>query len=66
MDPQVDTCAGPATRELTDLSRPAIDFVAIAQGFGVTASRATTAGELTEQLQRALATRGPFLIDAVI
>jgi acetolactate synthase-1/2/3 large subunit len=58
--------AGPRARSLFDLSSPPIDFAAIAQGMGVPATRATTAEELSEQLERALAEPGPHLIDAII
>jgi acetolactate synthase-1/2/3 large subunit len=54
-----------ATR-LLELTRPGLDFVALAQGMGVPASRARTAEELTEQLRKALAEPGPHLIDAVL
>ncbi|MDQ6838420.1 MAG: acetolactate synthase large subunit [Actinomycetota bacterium] len=53
-------------RAMLDLSRPDIDFVSIAAGLGVAATRATTAGELTDRLATALATPGPSLIDAII
>jgi len=36
--------------ELLDLSRPNLDFVALATGMGVPATRATTCEELAEQL----------------
>ena len=49
-----------------DLSRPPIDFVALAQGMGVDAVRAETAEEFVAALERALATPGPHLIDAII
>jgi acetolactate synthase-1/2/3 large subunit len=58
--------AGEAARSLLDLSRPAIDFTALAAGLGVPASRAVTAGELAAQLQHALAEPGPHLIEAAI
>ena len=57
---------GPKARDLLDLSRPDIDFVALAQGLGVPATRATTADELVDQLGRSLATEGPALIEAVV
>jgi acetolactate synthase-1/2/3 large subunit len=57
---------GPKARDLLDLSRPDIDFVAVAQGLGVPATRATTADELGAQLARALAAEGPALIDAIV
>ncbi|WP_181772976.1 acetolactate synthase large subunit [Amycolatopsis pittospori] len=58
--------SGPKANELLDLSRPDMDFVKIAEGMGVPASRATTAEELAEQFQRALAEPGPHLIDAIV
>lgn len=57
---------GPRANELLDLSRPDIDFVRIAEGMGVPATRATTAEELAEQFRRALAEPGPHLIDAIV
>lgn len=57
---------GEGSRSLLDLSRPDIDFASIAQGFGVPATRATTAEELADQLRAALAERGPHLIDATL
>ncbi|MEV5407775.1 acetolactate synthase large subunit [Thermopolyspora sp. NPDC052614] len=57
---------GPKAGELFDLSRPDIDFVKIAEGMGVPATRATTAEELAEQFRRALAEPGPHLIDAIV
>src|SRR5215831_2445379 len=41
---------GQAARSLLDLSRPSLDFTALAAGMGVPASRATTAEELAGQL----------------
>ncbi|RZS38799.1 acetolactate synthase-1/2/3 large subunit [Herbihabitans rhizosphaerae] len=58
--------AGPKANDLLDLSRPDLDFVSIAQGMGVAASRATTAEELAEQFSRALAEPGPHLIEAMV
>jgi acetolactate synthase-1/2/3 large subunit len=57
---------GPKALDMLDLSRPDLDFVALATGMGVPASRATTAEELTEQLGRALAEPGPALVEAVL
>ncbi|HET6501233.1 MAG TPA: acetolactate synthase large subunit [Amycolatopsis sp.] len=58
--------SGPKAKELLDLSRPDLDFVKIAEGMGVPATRATTAEELAEQFSRALAEPGPHLIDAIV
>jgi acetolactate synthase-1/2/3 large subunit len=60
------TAGGPKARSLLDLSSPDADFVAIAEGFGVPATRATTAEELAEQFTAALAAPGPHLIDVVM
>jgi acetolactate synthase-1/2/3 large subunit len=57
---------GPKARDLTDLGRPTIEWTALAKGFGVPASRATTDVELAEALRRALAEPGPKLIEAVL
>jgi acetolactate synthase-1/2/3 large subunit len=58
--------AGQAARSLLDLSRPGLDFSAMAGGMGVPASRAETAAEFAAQLRRALAEPGPHLIEAAV
>ena len=58
--------AGPRAKEMLDISRPDLDFVAMASGMGVAATRATTAEEFNEQLARALATPGPTLVEAIV
>ena len=58
--------AGDAARNLLELSRPGLDFVALASGMGVPARRARTAGEFGAQLRWALAEPGPHLIEAVV
>jgi acetolactate synthase-1/2/3 large subunit len=57
---------GKRAAQLLDLGDPDLDFVRLAGGMGVPASRATTAEELADQLRRALAEPGPHLIDAVL
>jgi acetolactate synthase-1/2/3 large subunit len=52
--------------DLFDLSRPPLDFVALAQGMGVPAARAETADDLVRALERAFAEPGPYLIDAIL
>jgi acetolactate synthase-1/2/3 large subunit len=52
--------------DLFDLSRPPIDFVALARGMGVDATRAESADDLVRALERALAEPGPHLIDAIL
>ncbi|GGJ33761.1 acetolactate synthase large subunit [Streptomyces brasiliensis] len=57
---------GPAARALLDLSRPDIDFTALATGLGVPATRARSTAELAEQFSAALAAPGPHLIEAML
>ena len=48
------------------LDEPALDWVAMANGMGVEAGRATTVEEFVRLFEGALSRRGPFLIEAVI
>ena len=57
---------GQRAKDMFDLRTPALDFVALANGMGVPASRATTAEEFTIALEKAIAEPGPTLIEAVI
>jgi acetolactate synthase-1/2/3 large subunit len=57
---------GARARDMLDLSRPDLDFVSLARGMGLEASRATTADELVDQLRRSLATPGPSVIEAMV
>jgi hypothetical protein len=56
----------PKTLSLLDLSRPDLDFVALAASMGVPATRATNAEEFDTQLAEAVAARGPRLIEAMV
>ncbi len=56
----------PKARELFELTRPNIDWVNIAQGMGVHSTRAKTAERFNEQLEAAIQTPGPHLIEAII
>jgi acetolactate synthase-1/2/3 large subunit len=58
--------AGPKALSMLDLSHPDLDFVALASGMGVDATRATTAEEFADALSRCFAAPGPHLIDAVL
>lgn len=60
------SATGPKAQSLLDLSNPDIDFVAIAEGFGVPAKRATTAEELATHFGAAITEPGPHLIDAAL
>ena len=57
---------GPNAASMLDIGSPDMDFVAMAQGMGVSASRATTVEEFNTQLEAALAASGPHLIDALV
>ena len=54
------------TEKMTSLDNPRLDWVQLAQGFGVPGSRATTVAELETAVSRALAAGGPALIEAVL
>ncbi len=57
---------GRNARRMLDLDDPALDWVHLAQGMGVEAARADSAEAFVDLLKRAFASRGPFLIEAVI
>ncbi len=58
--------AGPKAKDQLDLRNPALDFVQMGQSMGVPSVRATTTAEFVDALERAFATPGPHLIDAVV
>jgi acetolactate synthase-1/2/3 large subunit len=53
-----------ATARLTRLDTPCVDWVALAKGYGVPASRVTTTEEFRRALTAGLQTQGPHLIEA--
>lgn len=57
---------GPQASGVLDIGRPDLDFVALARGMGVPATRASTGEELSTRLAAALRTPGPHLIEAVV
>jgi acetolactate synthase-1/2/3 large subunit len=57
---------GPLASCMIDIGNPQLDWVALANGQGVEASRAHTAGEFITQFRDAMNTRGPRLIEAVM
>ncbi len=57
---------GPRAKAMLDLANPDMDFAAVARGLGVSASVATTAEELVTQLEAALATPGPSVVEAMV
>jgi acetolactate synthase-1/2/3 large subunit len=57
---------GPKASSTLDVGTPDMDFVAMATGMGVHATRATTAEEFNEQLEAAMQSTAPCLIDAIV
>jgi acetolactate synthase-1/2/3 large subunit len=57
---------GPKTLAMLDLHDPELDFVKLAQGMGVTASRASTTEDFAAHFAAAMTTKGPHLIEAVL
>ncbi len=57
---------GHKARDMLDIDRPDLDWVSMAQGMGVPATRVNDCAGLTAQIQRGLSTEGPTLIEAVL
>jgi acetolactate synthase-1/2/3 large subunit len=57
---------GPAAGRLIDIGKPDLDWVSLAAGMGVAATRASSAAEFAGQFQAAVREKGPRLIEAVI
>lgn len=57
---------GPKTLAMLDLHDPELDFVKLAEGMGMEASRAATTTEFAAQFADAMQRKGPRLIEAVI
>jgi acetolactate synthase-1/2/3 large subunit len=55
--------AGPKAFSMLDLRNPEMNWVKIAEGLGVEASRATTSEEFASQYESAMKSRGPRLIE---
>jgi acetolactate synthase-1/2/3 large subunit len=58
--------AGGKAKAQLDLSQPDLEFLALAKGFGIPASRVDTAEGLRDALERAIAEPGPHLIEALV
>jgi acetolactate synthase-1/2/3 large subunit len=63
---RVGAVGGPKALSMLDLHHPSLDWVSLAHGMGVEATRAETAEEFAAQFADAMATRRPRLIEAVI
>jgi acetolactate synthase-1/2/3 large subunit len=57
---------GDVADSMTDLARPAVDWPAVARGFGVAAERAETTEEFARAFERGIGESGPYLIEAMI
>jgi acetolactate synthase-1/2/3 large subunit len=57
---------GPKALSMLDLHNPTLDWVQLASGMGVEASRAETVGEFAGQFDSAIKQRGPRLIEVVL
>jgi acetolactate synthase-1/2/3 large subunit len=58
--------AGPKALSMLDLHNPEMNWVKIAEGLGVEASRATSCEEFAAQYASAMSQRGPRLIEVMI
>jgi acetolactate synthase-1/2/3 large subunit len=52
--------------DMLDLSRPDLDFVALARGMGVPGTRVADMDEFNRALAEGLATDGPYLVEAMV
>ena len=57
---------GPRADHMIDLSHPVLDWIKLAEGFGVEAVRATTADEFIREFAAAMREPGPKLIEAML
>jgi acetolactate synthase-1/2/3 large subunit len=57
---------GAKARSMLEIDRPALDFVALAKGMGVPATRVIDADEFCTALARAVANAGPCLIEVAL
>jgi acetolactate synthase-1/2/3 large subunit len=57
---------GARARDMLEIDRPTLDFVSLARGLGLAATRVADAGEFCTALARATAAEGPQLIEVVL
>ena len=58
--------SGPKATQMLTLEPPALDWVSIARGHGVPAASVRTPDEFVREVQRGFASRGPYLIEALV
>ena len=63
---RVGADTGPRALDMLDLTRPDIDFVSLARGMGVEATRPASAEDFASDFERAMSSPGPHLIEAVL
>ncbi len=69
LEPEMDNAdknADTGILNLFDLASPDIDWINLANGFGVEAVRAFTLDQLSERMAESFARKGPFLIELII
>jgi acetolactate synthase-1/2/3 large subunit len=52
--------------DMLDIDRPDLDWVALARGQGVAATRVASMEEFNKSFEGALATKGPYVIEVVL
>jgi len=57
---------GPRAVDMLSIARPDLDWVSLAQGMGVEASRAGTCEQLAKALSAGLRSQGPYLIEVAL
>jgi acetolactate synthase-1/2/3 large subunit len=57
---------GPRANHMLNLDNPTMDFAGMARSMGVESGRATDLASLARELSRGLASKGPYLVEAVL
>ena len=57
---------GPRAVDMLSIGRPDLDWVSLARGMGVEASRAKTCDQLVKALGAGLRSEGPYLIEVAL
>jgi acetolactate synthase-1/2/3 large subunit len=60
------TVGGPKATQMLTLNNPTLDWVALAKGHGVPGASVQTAEAFIREAQRAFASKGPYLIEALV
>jgi len=58
--------SGPKATHMLTLQPPALDWVSLARGHGVPAASVNTPEQFVREVQRGFASRGPYLIEALV